>query len=58
MHLGIAKAPCRSTPSYANEHRPATLLEEPFWNRFGQVSRAAGTGELKHKFRFKNKPLK
>jgi hypothetical protein len=28
VHLGIAKAPCRSTLSYANEHRPAALFEE------------------------------
>ena len=26
VHVGIAKAPCRSTLSYANEHRPAALL--------------------------------
>ena len=29
VHLGIAKAPSRSTLSYANEHRPAALFEEP-----------------------------
>src|SRR6266853_5455889 len=28
VHLGIAKAPCRSTLSYANEHRPAALFED------------------------------
>ena len=31
VHVGIAKAPCRSTLSYANEHRPAALFEELFW---------------------------
>jgi hypothetical protein len=27
VHLGIGKAPNKSTPSYANEHRPAKLYE-------------------------------
>ena len=31
VHLGIAKAPHRSTLSYANEHRPAALYEELFY---------------------------
>jgi hypothetical protein len=30
VHLGIAKAPRRSTLSYANEHRPAALFEDLF----------------------------
>src|SRR6202165_5199216 len=31
VHVGISKAPCRSTLSYANQHRPAALFEELFW---------------------------
>ena len=30
-HLGMGRAPKRSTLSYANEHRPATLYEDLFW---------------------------
>ena len=31
VHLGIAKAPNKSTLSYANEHRPAQLYEDLFY---------------------------
>ena len=31
VHLGIAKAPNKSTLSYANEHRPAALYRELFY---------------------------
>lgn len=31
IHLGIRETPRRSTLSYANEHRPATLYEDLFW---------------------------
>jgi hypothetical protein len=31
VHVRIAKAPCRSTLSYANEHRPAALFEDLFF---------------------------
>jgi hypothetical protein len=30
-HLGVGRAPKRSTLSYANEHRPAALYEDLFW---------------------------
>src|SRR5438477_13029716 len=30
VHVGITRAPCRSTLSYANEHRPAALFEDCF----------------------------
>jgi len=30
-HLGIKDAPCRSTLSYANEHRPWQLYEKTFY---------------------------
>jgi len=57
VHLGIAKAPCRSTLSYANEHRPATLFEELFWTASARFREQQLLGSRKHKFRFKNKLL-
>jgi hypothetical protein len=30
-HLGVSKAPNRSTPSYANEHRPWQLYQKIFY---------------------------
>lgn len=56
-HLGITRAPKKSTLAYANEHRPASLFEELFWRTL-QHFRATGVcgppGRTK-KFRFKNK---
>jgi Domain of unknown function (DUF4372)/Transposase DDE domain len=57
VHLGIAKAPCRSTLSYANEHRPAALFEELFWTASARFLEQQALGGKKHKFRFKNKLL-
>lgn len=57
VHLGISKAPSRSTLSYANEHRPAALFEELFWTALARFRNQQGLGSRKHKFRFKNKLL-
>ena len=57
VHLGIAKAPCRSTLSYANEHRPAALFEELFWTASARFRDQQMLGRRQHKFRFKNKLL-
>ena len=57
VHLGITKAPCRSTLSYANEHRPAALFEDLFWTALTRFREQQGLGSRKHKFRFKNKLL-
>jgi hypothetical protein len=57
VHLGIAKAPSRSTLSYANEHRPAALFEELFWTVLARFREQQGLGSRKHRFRFKNKLL-
>jgi len=57
VHVGIAKAPSRSTLSYANEHRPAALFEELFWTALARFREQQGLGSRKHKFRFKNKLL-
>jgi len=52
IHLGIKKAPSRSTLAYANEHRPWQLYEQIFFHLLGLCySQFGGT----HKFRFKNK---
>jgi hypothetical protein len=57
VHLGIAKAPRRSTLSYANEHRPAALFEDLFWTAAARFREQQALGGRKHKFRFKNKLL-
>lgn len=57
VHLGIAKAPCRSTLSYANEHRPAALFEDLFWTSLARFRDRGSFGHRQHKFRFKNKLL-
>ena len=57
VHLGIAKAPCHSTLSYANEHRPAALFEELFWTASARFRDQQMLGGRQHKFHFKNKLL-
>jgi len=56
-HLGILKGPNKSTLSYANEHRPASLYEELFWVLMNRFRANGGLGSRKTKFRFKNKLL-
>jgi len=51
-HLGLKKAPSRSTLAYANERRPWQLYEKLFYALLGRCRQAfTGPG----KFRFKNK---
>jgi hypothetical protein len=57
VHVGITKAPCRSTLSYANEHRPAALFEDLFFTALARFREQQGLGSRKQKFRFKNKLL-
>jgi hypothetical protein len=57
VHLGIAKAPRRSTLSYANEHRPAALFEDLFRTALARFRDQQMLGLRKHKFRFKHKLL-
>ena len=52
-HLGIEESPARSTLSYANCARPASLFEEIFYSFLGRCQ-AAAPG---HGFRFKSKLL-
>ena len=56
-HLGVCKAPNKSTLSYANEHRPAELFEDLFWTALERFRNQGALGPNKHKFRFKNKLL-
>lgn len=57
IHLGIGKAPNKSTLSYANEHRPAALFEDLFYTALQRFRDEQGLGRRKAKFRFKNKLL-
>jgi len=57
VHLGIGKAPNKSTLSYANEHRTAQLYEELFYTALQRFRDEKGMGSRKRKFRFKNKLL-
>ncbi len=56
-HLGVSKAPNKSTLSYANGHRPAELFEDLFWTALKRFRSQGHLGAKKHKFRFKNKLL-
>ena len=57
VHLGIGKAPNKSTLSYANQHRPAKLYEDLFYTALKRFRDEEGLGPRKQKFRFKNKLL-
>ena len=52
-HLGVRKAPNKSTLSYANEHRPYQVFEDLFYLLLTKCVDKAGSH--KRKFRFKNK---
>ncbi|BBO69850.1 hypothetical protein DSCA_37800 [Desulfosarcina alkanivorans] len=53
-HLGVKKAPNKSTLSYANAHRPWQMYRDLFYQTLS-VCKISGPG--KHRFRFKNKLL-
>lgn len=57
VHLGVRQAPCKSTLSYANQHRPAALYEDLFYAALAHFQQQGGLGCRKAKFRFKNKLL-
>ena len=57
VHLGVRDAPNKSTLSYANGHRPASLFEDLFWTALGRFRSQGQLGPSKHGFRFKNKLL-
>ena len=55
VHLGLKKAPPRSTLSYANIHRPWELFETVFYDVLSRCQELAST--KRRRFRFKN-PLR
>lgn len=57
VHLGIRKAPNKSTLSYANSHRPASLFKELYYETLSHFRSHGGLGKRKNKFRFRNKLL-
>lgn len=57
VHLGMKRAPNKSTLSYANAHRPAGFFEELFWTTAHRLRRQGSLGQRKSKFRFHNKLL-
>lgn len=57
VHLGIDRAPNKSTLSYANQHRPAALYQELFYTALARFREQQGLGARKRKFRFHNKLL-
>lgn len=57
QHIGVNKAPNKSTLSYANTHRPAALYEELFNETMKHFRNAGMIDSGKNKFRFKNKLL-
>jgi len=57
VHLGITRSPKKSTLSYANEKRSASLFEDLFWTALQRFRGAQLLGEGQRRFRFKNKLL-
>ena len=57
QHLGVNKAPNKSTLSYANAHRPAEMYAELFYRLLEIFEDAGMLGDSRHRFRFKNKLL-
>ncbi len=51
-HLGVSRAPTRSTLAYANEHRPWQVYQEVFEELLGLCQTEAKA--LKRRFRFRN----
>ena len=56
-HLGLPKAPSRSTLAYANAHRPSAVYEDLFYRLLESARGHAQQAGARHKFRFKNKLL-
>ena len=55
QHLGIQRAPKRSTLAYANKHRPWQMFETVFHQLLGKCQTAVAKPGGRKKFRFKNK---
>lgn len=57
IHLGVNRAPKKSTLAYANEHRPAELFEDLFYTMLALFRSNQMLGRRKAVFRFKSKLL-
>jgi len=57
VHLGVSRAPNKSTLSYANEHRPAAFFQDLFYATLDHFRQRGEMGSRKRKFRFKSKLL-
>jgi hypothetical protein len=57
VHVGITRSPNKSTLSYANQKRPASLFEDIFWTALDRFRSTQSLGTRQHRFRFKNKLL-
>jgi len=57
IHLGITRSPNKSTLSYANQKRPASLFEDLFWTVLDRFRTTHLLGGRQCRFRFKNKLL-
>jgi hypothetical protein len=57
VHVGIGKAPSKSTLAYANEHRPAALYQDLFYRSLHYFRNRGGLSQRPGRFRFKNKLL-
>lgn len=54
-HLGIEKAPSRSTLSYANAHRPSEVYQDYFFALLNHYRKFSPMEHRKKRFRFKSK---
>src|SRR4030042_4641272 len=57
QHLGVNRAPNKSTLSYAHAHRPAGLFEDLFYELLKTFRILGMLGDGQHRFGFKNKLL-
>ncbi len=57
VHLGVDRAPNKSTLSYANAHRTADLYENLLWTVLNRFRAHRHLPRKQHRFRFKNKLL-
>ena len=55
VHLGVGRAPNKSTLCYANQHRPHQLFEDLFWASLDRFRQQGLLGSPGKKFRFKFK---
>ena len=57
VHLGISKAPNKSSLGYANLHRPSALFQQLFWKTLERFRSQSMLAPSAKPFRFKNKLL-